>query len=583
MSGSLSIGSLKKPAVLIPLGLFLGSLLLRLLGIGWGLPNGLHNQSYHPDEDVNFLSYAQGVDIAHGQFLPGHYNYGTAYFIAFNLTQDMMTAYGGGPQTTDGSTKQAQLKALGQYIGRCELGGRVLNALAGAGTVAVVWLILRRITTRFGALFGSGLVAVAPGFLVHSRFETVDVFATFWLALSACFALRILGVMPGSIGELDAREPRDMKDALLAGLFAGIAAGTKYTGVLVILVLWVTLGMTRRPRWWVAALAGTALSFVAFCLTTPGFLFDSANFWRDFDFELIHTKTGHGLIFIGTQSGYLYHLVNLAVGIGILATVAGLIGLGFGAFRKHSWAIALLVFTVVYYVAIAGAEVKFLRYTFPLLVPLAVGYGYAMGSAFRLRTRPSLGLAAIGVFALTGTPFGDFGGLIGGLKYTQFMTWTDPRDEVAEYLTQSAPNASVGFVDDPWFYSPALIPDAGLNRGQLKTIYEEVAASEHPKVVRYVPAEGFDRRVDWDVRLLTEIKPDYVVFSSFEYDDVNRLSQLAGLEPGVQSIVDNYKAFMPELQKRYRCLPQFGGGTPPIHDLMYIRPTLWVWKRNDLP
>jgi hypothetical protein len=44
---------------------FLFAFLIRLPGITWGLPNALHNQSYHPDEQVIF-SYSQGVDIAHG-------------------------------------------------------------------------------------------------------------------------------------------------------------------------------------------------------------------------------------------------------------------------------------------------------------------------------------------------------------------------------------------------------------------------------------------------------------------------------------------------------------------------------------
>ncbi|HVT12372.1 MAG TPA: glycosyltransferase family 39 protein [Fimbriimonadaceae bacterium] len=564
------LAAFKKPSTLIPLGLFLASFLLRLIGIGWGLPNDLHNQSYHPDETINY-GVSQAIDVSKGQLVPNphFYNYGTAYFVAENVAGKIVDAYGGGP-----SGQSA--KDLWQSVGRTILAGRVVSALAGAGAVVVLWLILRRITTQFGALFGCLLVAVAPGFVVHSRFESVDVFATFWLALSALFALRILGARPDSMAEADRREPSDMRDALLAGAFAGISTGTKYTGVLVLLVLWIALGMTRRPKWWIAGLAGSAMAFVCFVATTPGFLFDSANFWTDFSSEMHHAATGHGMVFIGTSSGFLYHIVNLIVGVGGLLSLAGFLGLAYAAFRKHPWAIALLAFALVYYFVIGRAEVKFLRYTFPLLLPLAAGFGYAMGTA---RRRGGWGhlLVAGGFFAIAGI---DFGGFAGAIKYSLFMSGEDPRDEAARYLMDVAKDGTVGFVKAPWFWSAPLIPDAGLNRGQLRQIYREMDQSEHPKVVQFRPPDG-SMPIDWDPRLVTETKPDYIVFSSFEANDEDRLKDASGLDAATQADVDRYKAFIPELQKAYILKNVFGGQVPEIHDLMYIRPTLWVWKRKD--
>ncbi len=562
----------KRPAVLIPLGLFLISFLFRLVGIGWGLPNELHNQSYHPDELVNW-QVAQQIDISKGKFTPGFYNYGTAYFIAENVVTQAIAGYGGGPKEND-----PQL--LWQFIGRCQLGGRILNALAGAGCVVVAWLILRRITTMFGAVFGAAMIAIAPGFLVHSRFETVDVFATFWLFLSALFALRILGPSPDSMAADDVREPNDLKDALLAGLFAGISMGTKYTGVLVLLVLFVAIGLTRRPNWWKPLLAGIGACFLAFVLTTPGFLFDRERFWQGFGFEMSHSATGHGLVFMGTPSGFVFHLVNLAVGVGILLTIAGFAGSGYAAYRKHGWAIAVLVFAVVYYLAIGRAEVKFLRYTFPLLLPLALGFGYMMGTA-RRRGGWGHAVVAAGIIAIAGL---DFGGFAGAVRYTQMMAASDPRDEAALHLRDVAKNATVGLVSDPWFYSPALIPDAGFTRDQLPLIFNELERSEHPKVVRYIPNGDPAQRVDWDVRLLTETRPEYVVYSSFEENDVQRLTSVTGLDPGTQSQVDRYTQFRTELEKTYNLAAPFGiPAVPAIHDLMYIHPTLFVWKRKDLP
>lgn len=577
VAGSPVIGSPNRASTLIAVAVFAGALLLRLAGIGWGLPNAYHHQSYHPDELINY-GVAQQIDLAHGRVTPGFYNYGTAYFIALNVVDKMVAAYGGGEPSIE------NWDAYWRFVGESIWAGRLLSAFAGAGCAVVAWLILRRMTTRFGALFGAALVGIAPAFVVHSRFQTVDVFAAFWLFLSALFALRPLGAAPGAEAEGDpARAPNDLRDALLAGLFAGISTGSKYTGVLILIVLWIALGLSRKPRWWLPALEGTGVCLVTFLVSTPGIFLDSPKFWADFQFELGHSATGHGLVFIATSSGFLYHLGNLAIGVGLLATLAGLLGLIYGAYRRHPWAIALLAFALVYYALIGRAEVKFIRYTFPLLLPLAVGYGYAMGAAFRSRTRPSLALTAVGVFALTGNPFFDFGGFIGAARYSFFMGGPDPRDEAAAYLRDVARNGSVGIVKDPWFWTPPLIKDAGLPRSSMKIIYSEVATAEHPRVLRYLADGTLDGRRDWDSRLLTELKPDYVVFSSFEAIDEERLRHVSNLDPGTRSLVENYEAFVTRLQKEYTQVNVFGGLVPEIHDLMYIRPTVWIWKRNGTP
>lgn len=565
MSGSLSIESLKKPAVLIPLGLFLLSFLLRLIGIGWGMPNELRNQSLHPDETVNY-GVSQQIDLAHLQLTPGFYNYGTAYFIAENVADKVAKGYGG------------DSKDPWQSIAKGIMAGRIISALAGAGCVVVVWLILRRITTLFGALFGVGVVLIAPGFLVHSRFATVDVFAVFWLAMSCLFALRIMGAMPGSIAEEDNRQPRDMRDAILAGVFAGISTGSKYTGILVLVVLWIALGMTRRKGWWQSALAGLGSCLAAFFLTTPGMLLDSERFWRDFQYELGHTASGHGLIFVGTSSGFIYHFWNLTVGLGALLTLAGAATLGFASFRKHAWAIALLAFGILYYVAIGRAEVKFLRYTFPLLIPIAVGFGYGMGAAHRKSGWGRLAVAG-GIFAIGGV---DFGGLVGAVQYSQFMSAPDPRDQAAVYLKEQAKDGSVGLVKDPWYWSVSLIPDAGMNRGQLDAIFQEVAASKHPQVVRYIPSDG-SPKMDWDVRLITEAKPNFIAMTSFETSDEDRLSGLAERDPTFLPQVQPYREFVEKLDSDYSLVRVYGVNGPVIHDMMYIRPMVWIWKRKDLP
>jgi hypothetical protein len=99
------------------------------------------------------------------------------------------------------------------------------------------------------------------------------------------------------------------------------------------------------------------------------------------------------------------------------------------------------------------------------------------------------------------------------------------------------------------------------------------------RTVRYVPKKVEDR-IDWDVRLLTELKPTYVVYSTFESEDLERLKSRSDLEPIAKLLVKRYVEFGEKLKAEYELFRAFGGNTPPIHDLAYIRPTLWVWKRK---
>jgi hypothetical protein len=161
------------------------------------------------------------------------------------------------------------------------------------------------------------------------------------------------------------------------------------------------------------------------------------------------------------------------------------------------------------------------------------------------------------------------------------MSSLDPRDDAALYLKDHAKNGSVGLVKDPWFWSVSLIPDAGMNRGQLGTIFSEVEASEHPKVIRYLPADAGAKQ-DWDVRLITDSKPDYIAFTSFEASDEERLSGLAESDPTLLDQVKPYREFMTRLQQDYDQATGFGLGGPVVHDMMYIRPLVWVWKRKGL-
>ncbi len=129
--------------------------------------------------------YSQAIEPAHLKLTPGFYNYGTLYLTVLKVASDMTAAYTGGPDPKNAD-------ATWSYRARCNLAGRVISALAGAGTVLLVPLDTATPQWAFRRPSGATRRAVAPAHVVHSRFQTVDVTAVFLLAASVYMVFKFI-------------------------------------------------------------------------------------------------------------------------------------------------------------------------------------------------------------------------------------------------------------------------------------------------------------------------------------------------------------------------------------------------------
>lgn len=538
---------------------FAVALLVRLLGIQWGLANGLHNQSFHPDEDVNWR-YSQLMDPAHGNFTPGFYGYGTLYFTLLNVSTSVTAAYTGAPKA--GSEDWA-------FISRCLLAGRILSALFGAGLAVCAFAMAWLAGGQIAAWIAGGMLAFSPGLVVHSRFATVDMLAAMLIGLAGVCAFKLI-----ADADLDRRAV--IRLALLGGIYAGLSAGTKYTGILAIFMIWAALGLVHRTHFWRGLLVSLGAAVAAFVISTPGCVLDSKRFIAGVMEEMVHTSTGHGLVFVGTSNGFVFQISNLILGVGFLCTAAGGIWLVWRGYKKAAWALVLLAFALPTYILIGRSAVKFYRYSIPLAIPIAVSIGLLASEADRTQWKGKAALALSGC-AVVGI-FG--GGLRGTSTFTAAMMSQDPRDQAGAYLkANTAKGEQVGLVSDPWFWSPSVFPNTGLARMvpfQVRDHFRAVASN--PTVVQYVPPDP-GQRLQWDPRLITDLSPEYITFSDFEYSDFARLS--AEGNPGHNVDVDRWRAFMDLLRKHYRLEKVFGYQTDLVEDLRYVMPTVYVWKRNS--
>ncbi|MBS1705011.1 MAG: glycosyltransferase family 39 protein [Armatimonadetes bacterium] len=543
--------------------IFLLALLVRLWGIGWGLPDQRKAFSYHPDETVNWI-YSQQLSPLKGDFDPGFYNYGTLFLFALNAGTEVMSAYGA---KADPKEPMSEYRAIGSYL----MAGRVLSALAGAGLVWVIFAIGLRLFGIAGGLGASAAALFSPGLSVHSRFATVDMVAALFVGLALLVAVRRLENQPG-IG---------LKLALLGGVFAGLSAGTKYSGGIALLAVLTAEFLVGEKDRWKNMSAAVGAMVAAFILATPGVLLNNAGFMRDFTYELRHSNAGHGMVFLGTASGFLYHLGNLIECLSLpILVLALLMFLPIKlSERRHWWVLA--AFAVPYYLSIGQAEIKFLRYVFPLAVVICILFGEAVSRIHKTKTPAGYAAMVLAFFAVSGF-FG--GGAAKTVMNSVFMAGRDPRDAAADYFKEVGQGKSVGFVSDPWFYTPPLYPMTGAVRAvpiAQRNQWADQAAD--PKVIESRDENG--NIISWDARLVTDLKPDFIVYSSFESDDVERLSNLKyqdrpEADQAAADTVRRYEDFKTKLAANYTPEREFGFGGSATHDMMYIRPRIFVWKRK---
>lgn len=532
--------------------IFIGAFLLRLLGVRWGLPNEIRNFSLHPDEQVNLL-FARQIVPTQFHFTPGAYNYGTLYLTLLRVVSDVVIGYSGGLDQA-GNFTTAQMANI-------HLAGRLLNCLFGAGLASLTFAIGKRTIGQVGAFIAAGIVGVAPALLVHSRFQTVDMLATLLVIASVYACLRMM--------EDDASVA---KWAVWAGVFAGLSAGTKYVGIVAIFAIVAAAMVVKQPK---AILFGILAAVLAFVISTPGCVLDREAFIRDFTFELNHSKEGHGVVFMATSPALLYHIGNLSSGASILTLLLGLVGLGYATVKRQTWGIVLAVFFIVYYFAVSGGQIKFMRYILPLIPILALGVGNVV-KMVQEAGKEKIGLA-IGLLVMGGV---DRGGLVQGGSLTALMLTPDPRDTAGKFLIEKG-DVTVGLANDPWFWSPTVHPDVDVSRmlGP-KRLIELWTSWEKPKVLRYLPANP-QERVEWDVRLLTEMKPDYVSFTSFEYVPFRRMAEVSNKTDLESLYASRYTAFMTVLQQDYdKVFDNDPAHDPMVEDMEYVRPHVLVWQRK---
>jgi len=475
------------PALLIILVLAAG---LRVVGLQWGLPNATHVFSYHPDE-YHSLRGAFSAVLA-GDPNPHFFNYGSLYLylttvavvLADSPVPTMMTP-----------------EAIGKMMHDWTLAARHVNLVLALVTVLVVYQAGRELLGRRFGLLAALALAVFPLHVLHSHYATVDVPQACFIALTLLFAVRI-------------GQRARTRDYLWAGLWAGLAVSTKYSGALVLVAPLIVHFVAPREERQVGLVAWQPLAMLviaaaAFAATSPYTFLDWEHARRDIVFELDHMRLGEEPARSADPNGWLFHGLGLTLttcGATVVALL-GLIGLAFSRYRRP--ALGVVVFGLLWFVMIALAQVRYGRYEVGLLPVLALLVAAASGAVSTWRVEWRL----VGVLLpalVIGLSLG-----VSGMLVTRLQREADPRDVTLRAVIQHVPpGRAVGLAWDPWFNAPPVDP---LNGGQVlrgNSFWRQFSRPVRPLVITGV-----------DATALQSTRPFAYCLSNFEIRDALRLGQ----------------------------------------------------------
>lgn len=279
----------------------------------------------------------------------------------------------------------------------------VLSVLCLAMTGISAWLAFRKPAAMVLApliLFAGTL------YFRHSwLYLNVDIVGTSFVMLTAAACLA--GI----------RRPSIPRSAILPGIFAGLATGSKYTLALAILPVLVAIGLyfprRRVLAGWFAAVAALVLAFLA---AVPYSLVDIPGFLNGVGYEVFHYASGHAG-FAG-EPGWeqvVYYARHFADEFGYVAAILAVAGLVLFTLADWRRAAVVAAFPAGLFWLLVWQRVHFTRNALPAepLVAMFSAYavvaihGWLVQAAARrqwtARKRPVAALAAL-VLALCAVP-----------------------------------------------------------------------------------------------------------------------------------------------------------------------------------
>ena len=250
--------------------------------------------------------------------------------------------------------------------------------------------------------------------------------------------------------------------------------------------------------------------------------------------------------------------------MGLPLLVTGIASIVYAALARKKEALVLLAFLLPYLVLMSTSQVRFVRYSIPLLPCFVMFIALAASAFFTLDTKRTKKPVLAAVYAIGAISF------IYCVSVALLFGYPDTRDAARNYITKNAAKSdAIGFLDLPWFYSPPLGKMIGY--GTIDTRRKALLESEYPIV------------------LLGEMKtvehlPEWAVISDYEIDDALRLRWAINLSAADIAERDKILGSYTGITQTYSLVDDFERRVLWMscsrlpHDMRYCAPRIRLYK-----
>jgi hypothetical protein len=415
------VGRRVPPAAWLGL-ILLAAAALRFYGLAWGAPY-FH---FHIDEHFVFvgaerLRVSMKAAADSGKF----FMYGT---VPMHLLNGLVWVH-------DHLGTPLNLKTFDDQVLYTTM-GRMISATMGTLTVWLVYFIARRVAGTTAGLIAAALLATAVLHIAESHSFRVDLTMIFFVVLAWLYAFRIA-------------EHGRLSDYLLAGVAAGAAFGSKYTGVFIVGVIGLAhLLSPGRPtsvkdvrgwvRWTLRGISPLVAAAIVFAIVNPMAFMYSDKFFGDIKEQITDPLSGVSRpLWIGQFADVqpqLYWFTNMWWSLGPALEWWGIAGLIWLLWRRTPAALIAAACPIIYLLATGWTIAPMARYTMALAPAFAVSAGCL--SAFLLE-RPRWRMVGIAATALVVSTTALY-----ALAYMNVYRATDARLEASAFLESHIPRDS---------------------------------------------------------------------------------------------------------------------------------------------
>jgi len=377
------------------------------------------------------------------------------------------------------------------------LPARFVSVFLGVSTLWILFKIGERFFSKKTGLIAAALLGFSNLHIHYSGYALPEVTMTFFATCSILFSLYSL-------------ETRSMKNYIIAGIFAGLTASTKYNGALIFIpIIMVHLfhlydeKNIYSPRaWFDKRIIFSVLSFAcAFLAGSPGWFLSPRSYLDALLFEQAHMDTGHmgnfGML-------YVQHIILFWRYEKIIAVLFGL-GLLYGIFRldrKKSLLVALILPSFLYIGSWTNKSLHYLIFLYPALTLLSAAFLSSIFSKLgKFQSNTGALFLMIAIFTWP---------ICSSFSYAYNQLLEDNRWIAYRWIQSNIPARSTIIVD--WAYLPILFSKKKKN-DKFKNSPQEFYQTylENMRTYILIPLK-------YNPMWISQIQADYFITSSICFD-----------------------------------------------------------------